>query len=248
MTVVCPSCETRFRDPPLELIKTRILQCSRCEHEWQMASGSTARIKMDAPALSPDLEDLVDNGNAIKTVQPVVMPNSLDNATSESSALYVDRAPGEAIKPRVSLFWPATVLACMMLLAGSVGLRDTIMQIAPNTTVIYQAAGLVSKTPGLEIGQVVTTRTNKDGIRQLIVRGEIKNVADNTVPVPPVRLTMRDKQNSNLYAWTVTANKASLKAGEKSRFTAIAHDFPDTSMNVDVEFAPTKVLDKASQP
>ena len=42
----------------------------------------------------------------------------------------------------------------------------------------------------------------------------------------------------------VTANKASLKAGEKSRFTAIAHDFPDTTMNVDVEFVPTKVLDK----
>lgn len=198
---------------------------------------------MDAPALAPDLDNLVNSKDAIQTKQTVVMPTS-----STETQLYVDREPSEPVEPKLTLVLPTVVLACMMILAGSVGLRDTIMQFVPQTTTIYQAAGLVSKTPGLEFGQVVTTKTSKDGIRQLIVRGEIQNVANNTVPVPPVRLIMRDGQNSNLYAWTVTANKASLKAGEKGKFTAVAHDFPDNTMNVDVEFLPAKVLDKAPQP
>ena len=101
MTVVCPSCETRFRDPPSEVLQSRILQCSRCEHEWQVEPGSAARIKVDAPTLSPDLEDLMDNKNAIKTTRQVVMPGSAEKSLSVNSPLYVDRAPCETEKPRL---------------------------------------------------------------------------------------------------------------------------------------------------
>ena len=138
---------------------------------------------------------------------------------------------------------PLITLACLTVLATGVGLRNTVMHLAPPTVAIYQMAGLVSASPGLEIGNIVTTKVDKDGIRQLIIEGEIQNVADNTVPVPPVKLTMRGKANGNIQAWTVAANKARLKAGESSRFTAITSEFPRDMVDVNVEFAPMEVQD-----
>mgnify|MGYP001008650894 CR=1 FL=1 len=243
MTVICPSCDARFRDPPEDVLLNRVLQCSRCEHEWSTSKAQKPRIKADAPTMAPDMKNLVDDEKAIKTALPVVMPKT-DNE-KQTQPIYVDREPETKTSKPFSLVWPATGMVCLMLLAGAVGLRTTIMNAVPQSVGLYQAAGLASDNPALEIGNVVTTRTNRDGIRQLIVRGEIENIADNTVPVPPLKLTMRGQQDANLFAWTVTAKKNSLKAGEKSRFTAVAHDFPSETVNVEVEFLPPKVLDKA---
>ena len=241
MTVICPSCEARFRDPPEDVLKSRTLQCSKCEHEWKLEADKPARIKMDAPSLAPEMADLTDGDEPIETNLPVVMPKN-----EKPAPIYVDRAPEAETVSRRSLMLPATVLACLMIAASGVALRDMVMKHAPQTVAMYQAVGLASQNPELQIGNVVTTKVNKDGIRQLIVKGEIQNIADNTVPVPPVKLIMRGEEQANLFAWTVSANKAKLKAGETGKFTAVAHDFPAETVNVDIEFVPLKVLDKAS--
>lgn len=237
MTIVCPSCDARFRDPPADVLASSLLQCSKCDHEWSLVSKKP-RIKMDAPSMAPMMEDLRKGPDVIKTALPVIMPET-ENPV-EPQPVYVDRDPVEPASKSFSLAWPVAGLACLLVLAGSVGLRHNVMDLVPASKSYYQAAGLVTPTPELEIANVVTERTNRDGIRQLIVKGEIQNIADATVPVPPIKLTMRGEVDTHLYAWTVTAKKNSLKAGEKSRFTAIAHDFPKETVNVEVEFAPPK--------
>ena len=240
MTIICPACEAKFRDPPEDVLKTRTLQCSKCEHEWKPGAESRVRIKMDAPSMAPDMADLVDGEESIQTSLPVVMPKS-----DRPAPIYVDRAPAADPVPRRSYLLPAAVLTCLMVAASAVALRDTVMHQIPQTVAAYQAVGLASQNPDLQIGNVVTTKIDKDGIRQLIVKGEIQNVADNTVPVPPVKLIMRGEERTNLFAWTVSANKTKLKAGETGKFTAVAHDCPAETVNVDIEFVPLKVLDKA---
>ncbi|MCJ8309420.1 MAG: hypothetical protein HRU27_09970 [Rhizobiaceae bacterium] len=241
MTVVCPACEARFRDPPEHVLKTRTLQCSKCEHEWKIEDDKPARIKMDAPSLAPEMANLTDGKEPIETNLPVVMPKN-----DKPAPIYVDRAPEEAPVSRRSLMLPAAVLACLVIAASGVALRDMVMKAVPQTVALYQAVGLTSQNPDLQIGNVVTTKIDKDGIRQLIIKGEIQNVADNTVPVPPVKLIMRGEEKANLFAWTVSANKDTLKAGETGKFTAVAHDFPAETVNVDIELMPLKVLDKAT--
>lgn len=248
MTVICPSCDARFRDPPEDVLLNRVLQCSQCEHEWSVSTPNAPRIKADAPALSPDMSNLVDGDSTITTALPVVMPEDKGKKQPDviPDVIYVDKEPEGVPGRPFSLTWPATGLVCLLVLAGAVGLRGTIMTHMPNTVGLYQTAGLASENPTLAIGNVITTRTNRDGIRQLIVRGEIENMANNTVPVPPLKLTMRGQEDANLFAWTVTARKDQLKAGEKSKFTAVAHDFPRETVNVEVEFLPAKALDKAT--
>ena len=238
MTVTCPSCEAKFRDPPEDVLKTRTLQCGKCDFEWKLESEDQARIKLDAPSLAPELRDLIDEDEAIKTGLPVVMPE-----TDQRAPIYVDRLPLPPLTGKRSLIFPVATLGCLMLMAVGVGLRAKVMQHLPQSVALYQSVGLASDNPNLKIANVVTTKINRDGIRQLIVKGEIQNTADNTIPVPPVQLIMRGREKANLFAWTVSANKDSLKAGETSRFTAVAHDFPAETVNVDIEFAPSKVLD-----
>ncbi len=233
MTITCPACNARFRDPPVEVSKQRPFQCGKCDHEWVQTLVTTNRIKMDAPSMTPEMAHLMDDANAIKTAMPVVMPVSSDN---NPKPLYVDRSIERKQSRSMRPFIQMAAMGCIALFAGTVVFKDAIMAELPNTISYYQTAGLASQTPGLEIANVTTIKSSKDGISQLIIKGEVLNIADNTVPVPPLKLIMRGEKNANLFAWTVTTAKQTLKAGEKSRFTAVAHDFPTGTVNVEVEF------------
>ena len=127
MTVICPSCDARFRDPPADIIATSRLQCSKCNHEWT-AVEQKPRIKLDAPTLAPMMEDLRAGPDVIKTALPVVMPQP--DKVEARQPIYVDREAGEPNSSRFSLLWPTAGMACLLLLAGSIGLRHTVMDLS----------------------------------------------------------------------------------------------------------------------
>lgn len=238
MAVICPACDAKFRDPPKDVSPNGPFQCGKCEHEWSI---ETPRMSLDAPALAPEFADLADD-EMIKTGLPIVMEGkgqlvkkSDVDAARVSRKLFVDRKPADKAPVKMPL-GSMTAMTLVCLMAGGVLFKDAVIAKFPQSSAFYQTAGLVSSHPHLSINNIQTSKLEKDGIRQLIVRGEIRNVADNTVPVPPLKLTMRGKTDANLYAWTVSPVKSSLKAGEKSRFTAVAHNFPGDAVNVEVEF------------
>ena len=237
MTVICPKCDARFRDPPAEISIDRMLQCSNCEHEW--VRGSQDRMIVDAtPSLAPDMRDLVRNTtDSIETKLPIAIEATGPEA--EGAPVYIDREP-EIAKSKKANYFAAAGLAVLSLMAGVVTFQGFVVEKFPHAQSAYSAAGLQSPSPELEISNIKTTKSDKDGIRQLIIRGEIENTAAHMVPVPTLKLTMRGQQNIGLYAWTVSAAKGSLKAGERSKFTAIAHDYPGDAVDVEVEFLPHK--------
>lgn len=233
MTVICPSCDARFRDPPQEIIaKARPLQCSVCNHQWIPTSESTGRMMVAAPSMDPTLEDLMDTASPDRNL-PVL-------AEEFAEPIFVDSLPPEAVP---SAPWPKTALAGLcLLMAGviGVGLKDTIVENVPQAAQVYRAAGLLSDHPGLKIARVTTVKETRDGIRKLIVRGEIENVASGPMPVPSLELTMLGEGADKLYEWTASASASRLDAGEKGRFTAVAHGFPEGVRDVKVSFTPPK--------
>ena len=234
MTVICPNCDSRFRDPPAGIPIERPLQCSTCEHEWVR---NDSRISLDAPGMTPEMADLVgEEKTAIRTNLPVVIDSEPETSVS-NAPLFVDKDHPLPIRSKRS-YMPLACLAGIGLLAGVVSLQTTVGTHIPQARAVYQAAGLDAGSTQLKIADVNTLSTKKDGIRQLIIRGEIANIAEHEMPIPPIKLTMRGERNVRLYAWTVSAAKDTLKAGEQSRFTAIAHNYPGDAVDVEVEFAP----------
>ncbi len=231
MSVICPACDARFREPPVHVALTRPLQCGQCEHEW-------VRQTVSAPSMAPDFADLCDgaDGNAL-------VASSTAAGAVTGAPIYVDAASSTDTAPANLRLGP--VAACLMaavVATGALAERDRIVAAAPQTLALYEAVGLApnvgSATAGLSIANITTTRTRKDGISQLIVRGEIANAAHATVPVPALKLTMRGGADQKVYAWTAKATSDTLAAGEKSTFTAVARDYPDSAVDVEVTFAP----------
>lgn len=245
MTVICPNCDARFRDPPAEIAMTRPMQCSKCEHEFIRPEGLRLLklMKVDAPSLVPDMRSLINNrDDAIITNLPVVVEGKVQEEDTSPIRTFVDRAPD---MPPKSSFpkMPIAALMCLGIAAGAIAFKDIVIDHVPQAHSAYSIAGLTSPAPELELSSVKTSKLEKDGIRRLIIRGEIENTAAHKVPVPPIKLTMRGDKKISLYAWTVSAAKDQLKAGERSRFTAIAHDYPGDAVDVEVEFAPVKETD-----
>jgi len=238
MTVICPSCDARFRDPPAEVLATQSLQCGKCDHEWSLTEGEP--IEIDAPSMVPDINDLIGVAEeSIRTTLPMVVPQEEVEVTPVPIVpIYVDReekTKGPSFFRRALL--PMSAFALVTLACSTIVFKDAIVAAVPETEKYYETAGIETQNTGLKIANVVTTRGVKNGITQLIVRGEIANVAANTVPVPPIQLVMRGQSDSNLYEWTVAAAKNELEAGETSRFTAVTKDYPEGAVNVEVTFA-----------
>ncbi len=238
MTVICPSCDARFRDPPAEVLDTQPLQCGKCEHRWTPGSGDAD--KFEAPSIVPDIDDLIgDVEEPIRSGLPVVIEqDEAEEIPVPIVPIYVDRPePPKATLGLRRLFVPLLALAVSACVCGLVVFKEAVVATYPQTEKYYQTAGLETANTGLRIANVVTSRNVKNGISQLIVRGEIANIADNTVPVPPIQLVMLNNSQSSLYEWTVAAAKSELKAGETSRFTAVTKDYPKDAVNVEVTFA-----------
>jgi len=240
MTVICPACNARFRDPPADVPITRPLQCGACDHEW--LREEMPRITLDAPSLAPGFDDLMDSETAIKTALPVIVPGEgvKDKTLKPRMPIFVDRE--QVASAKMSFKKPAIALACasVMLVAGAVSARTTIMNALPQTQALYQVVGLYEATSGLKIANVKSTRSNDEGIRRLIVRGEIENHAASSMSIPPIKLTVRGEGDAELYAWTVAASTKNLEPGKSGRFTAIAVDYPSDAVDVEVAFSPVQ--------
>ncbi|MEN0040252.1 MAG: hypothetical protein AAF764_02840 [Pseudomonadota bacterium] len=193
-------------------------------------SETTGRMMVAAPSIEPAMDDLMEDYSKRSNL-PVV-------AEDLPEPIFVDSLPPEQIP---SAPWPKTALTGLCLLMVGVlgvGLKDTIIETVPQTAKVYRAAGLLSDHPGLKIARVTTVKETRDGIRKLIVRGEIENTASGTIPVPSLELTMLGEGSHKLYEWTATASARQLSAGEKGRFTAVAHGFPEGVRDVRVSFTP----------
>ncbi len=226
MSVICPACDARFREPPAHVALSRPLQCGQCEHEW-------VRQTVTPPSMAPGLDDLSERvgENAMIAAKPI--------APTASAPIYVDTAVGESSAPLSRKFgFVAASIMGLSIMTGAVVARDVVVVAAPQTLAFYEAVGLAPQASGLSIANITTTRTRKDGISQLIVRGEIANAANSAVPVPALKLTMRGQADQKVYAWTAKAAANSLGAGEKSTFVAVARDYPDSAVDVEVTFEP----------
>lgn len=234
MTIICPNCGSRFRDPPADIPLERPVQCGACDHEW-LRDGAYGRDIVNPPPLEPAMQSLLEEGDAIRTGLPVLVEDGDAETGDARKPLFVDRTVN-VVKPRGKV-WSIVGLMFLGLLAGSVTLGALNRDGSSGLPVIALKDASVSP---LVIDKVETHKGESDGIRRLIVRGEIENRTAHQVPVPPITVTMRGESNVRLYAWTVSAAKTALNAGERSRFTAIAKDYPGDAKNVEVMFDPAQ--------
>jgi len=117
-----------------------------------------------------------------------------------------------------------------------IGLRDSVVRVAPRSAVLFDALGLHVNLFSLDIART-TARILLDGDRRvLIVEGEVANAAATPKTIPPMKVSVRSTDGQPLYAWATQPTRQRIDAGERAAFSARLVAPPVDGVDVVVEF------------
>ncbi|MEM9634433.1 MAG: zinc-ribbon domain-containing protein [Pseudomonadota bacterium] len=115
-------------------------------------------------------------------------------------------------------------------------MRDNIVKQSPDLASLFQMIGLDVNLRGLEFRNLRTFTEIEDGKRVLVVEGSIRNLLNENNTVPGVRLSIRNSDLQEIYAWTVEPRTKSLNGLDETRFRTILADPPETASDIQVRF------------
>lgn len=128
------------------------------------------------------------------------------------------------------------IFLVLLFVALIVFLRKPLVTLSPDLASFYSTVGLDVNLRGLKIEAVRTRRDVNDGIAFLHVEGNIRNVTEDTVAIPFIRVALRGNHNAELYAWSIAPQSRSLPPGEWLSFKTSIPTPPPGAQSVEVRF------------
>jgi predicted Zn finger-like uncharacterized protein len=218
----CPGCNASYHITKAALGPNgRKVTCARCEAVWL--------AKSVAPEATPQIltEVAVSDDDRFRPARPSDFARSI--ATAPPPA---ERAK---IPDFVHNFCAGALL--LLLAMGLIASRGAVARAWPGAGRLYAAIGIPVSRDGLAIRDLHTVMSRIDGTLYLGVEGVIINSRADETGVPPVRLIIRDAQKTEIYAWTVAAERRTLGAGESLLFRARLAEPPTDGRDVVARFA-----------
>jgi hypothetical protein len=217
----------------------RTVRCAKCGHSWHQdpAVDSPKPVTVEAPAAaSADAEP-----------GPVESRGG-EAAGSGSGAAFQgmaaapaagSRAPSAPSKRRsFGRYGPlaAVVLLGLALVAAAYQFRVDIVRVWPQSASLYGLVGMEINTRGLWFRDVTYEREFQDGMHILVLEGRIVNITGEPQSVPPVRVSLRDAEQRELYHWTFTVDEKRLDADASSPFVTRLSSPPLDARDVEIRF------------
>jgi hypothetical protein len=131
----------------------------------------------------------------------------------------------------------ALVLFAGAAVWGVLGFREQIVSAAPWTASLYEPAGYKVNARGLDFADISYAREIDNGVTVLAIRGQIVNVSDREVPVPKVRVTVRDADKRDLYQWTFEPETQKLNPRGRAPFATRLESPPPDAWDLEIRFA-----------
>jgi predicted Zn finger-like uncharacterized protein len=178
MIVTCPACTTRYLVDPRALGDAgRVVRCANCSKTWHQTPPEDLPRSVDlAPAeIVPDF-----------TTGPAQLP---------------------ALPPRrrlsaATMVWSVVVLAVLVAVIAGIAAREQVVAAWPPATRLYTMVGLAVQPPGigLELRKTTPLFTTENGVRTLVVEGEVANISQIARSVPTLKVVLRDGNGTELQA------------------------------------------------
>jgi predicted Zn finger-like uncharacterized protein len=220
MILTCSSCSKRYLVDPRALGSAgRNVRCANCGQTWFQAPPPDAPQSFDA-ALAAAPEPAIDEP-ARRRERRVQLP-----------AVSRRRSRGPV------LAWLAAFVAVVAIAWGLIAARASVVGLWPPAARLYAMIGYGATVPGtgLELRNVTPSRGVANGVPTLAVDGEVVNVSSVVRPVPELRVALRDSNDKELKAWTVSVGQQTLLPGASVSFHTTIERPAEAATGVIVSF------------
>jgi predicted Zn finger-like uncharacterized protein len=244
MILTCPECATSYfvddgRIPPAG----RKVRCSSCGHRWTAGpDGPLAPPDEEGPPTAfPSFDEPEDEGPPADDIEatPVEAEAVAEPEPEEEPAPRPRpaRAPPRRAPQRSSaLVWAGAAALAAALIAGVIVFREQIVRVWPKSSAAYAGLGLSVGGAGLVLQQVHVEPAFLAGRPVLAVSGAIRNLRDQPVKAPPVRLTLFDRSGQPVAAKIARPVDATIPPRAERRFAITMLDPPATARDLEVRF------------
>lgn len=212
MLIDCPTCARSYHVSPAQIEGGRTVICPRCDARWHVG-GDAPRIGFfgDMPRLAA--------------------PDRFFGELPPSRGIGVPTGRKSRSVPRGITLG----LASLALVSLTIGARARIVHLVPRAAALYGAAGLPVNLRGLAFRDVQTQRLSPSAA-DIVVSGDIRNVAHARVRLPRLTFVVRDGDGNEIARWSETLSARLLAAGRTLAFSSTPHAVPPASRAVLVQF------------
>jgi hypothetical protein len=107
----------------------------------------------------------------------------------------------------------------------------------PRSASAFAAVGLDVNVYGLEFSDLAVERTLEGPTPVLLVSGEVRNIGDGDKAAPPIRITLRDDQDKEIFETVHQVETAAIGAGRGAPFLIRVENPPTEAVDLEAAFA-----------
>lgn len=241
MILTCPECATSyFVDDARIPDAGRTVKCTSCGARWTARKGeleTTAAEPAPEPAPPRAIEtpapaaDIPPDDLEFVAVEPEPEPEPVRRRAAARPAA---RARDES-KSKVAV-WASAAAIVVALVGGAIVFRGQVVHLLPQSQKAYAGLGLPVNSLGLVIEDLHAEPTFVGGRPVLSVTGSIRNVRDETVTAPSIRVNLLNLKGKPIAAKVAKPIDPRVPAGATRHFAIAISDPPSNARDLEVVF------------
>ena len=232
MILTCPACATSYFVPDEAIGPNgRRVRCKSCGHDWRA-------MLEDEPLELSAAEDPVGEGGfgkreeapeSLAETPAPELPRAFRAKAEQKRRMKKAAAQGAA--------WAALAVILLALVGAAFMFRLQIVQAWPQAAAAYKLVGAPVNLAGLEF-EAVGAKTAPHDPGKVVVSGALRNIRDNEVVAPPVRVALLDDHGAEVGFKIVRIDAAPVLPGKVQGFAALIPDPSGHAAGINVDFAP----------
>lgn len=229
MILTCPSCATSYFTPD-EAIGAggRMVRCKDCKHTW--------RATLDEPL---ELSAVTSSAEAASFARDEPAAESLaETPAPELPRAFRARAEQQRRLRRAAahgVVWAGIASGFVAVLGAAWLFRVEVVEAFPRAATAYAAIGSPVNPTGLDF-EAVSARASPNDPGRVLVSGALRNVRDNEITAPPVRVALLDAHGAEIGHAVVRIDAAPVLPGGVQGFAALIDDPGGKGQGVGVDF------------